>query len=93
MALATIEEPINDVKEVLEILTYKLGLRLRLKKCKFFKTKARILGHLVMREGIQMDPTKVEVIVKWSRPADGKAMQCFMGAANFHQDFHVSLPR
>ena len=34
-----------------------------------------------------MDPAKVKAIVNWSRPADGKAMQCFMGAANFHWDF------
>ena len=73
VASATVEEHIKDVKEVLEILTYKLGLRLRLKKCKFFKMEARILGHLVTREGIQMDPAKVKMIVNWPRSADGKA--------------------
>ena len=47
VASETVEEHIKDVKKVLEILMYKLGLRLYLKKCKFFKTKARILGHLL----------------------------------------------
>ena len=93
VASATVEEHIKDVKEVLEILTYKLGLRLHLKKCKFFKTEARILGHLVMREGIQIDPAKVKAIVNWPRPADGKAMQHFMGAANFHQDFSYEFAK
>ena len=89
MASATVEEHIKNVKEVLEILTYKLELRLHLKKCKFFKTESRILGHLVTRKGIQMDPAKVKAIIKWPRPVDGKAMQCFMGASNFHWDFFV----
>ena len=64
VASAKVEELIKNVKKVLEILTYKLELRLHLKKCKFFKTKARILGHLVTREGIQMDPAKVKAKVK-----------------------------
>ena len=34
-----------------------------------------------------MDPAKVKTIVKWPRPADGKAMQHFMGSPNFHWDF------
>ena len=83
----SIEEHINDVKEVLEILTYKMGLRLRLLKCKFFKTETRILGHLITREGIQMDPKKVKAILNWPRPMDGKSMQRFMGVINFHRDF------
>ena len=87
IASKSVEEHIKEVKEVLEILTYKLGLRLRLKKCKFFRTEARILGHLVTRAGIQMDPAKVKSILEWPKPMDGKAMQRFMGAANFHRDF------
>ena len=34
-----------------------------------------------------MDPKKVKDILEWPRPVDGKAMQRFLGAANFHRDF------
>ena len=87
VASKDVESHIREVKEVLEILTYKLGLRLRIKKCKFFCTEAKILGHLVTREGIKMDPAKVKAILEWQKPKDGKAMQRFLGAANFHRDF------
>ena len=87
VASKDVESHIREVKEVLEILTYKLGLRLRIKKCKFFRTEAKILGHLVTREGIKMDPAKVKAILEWQKPKDGKAMQRFLGAANFHRDF------
>jgi hypothetical protein len=34
-----------------------------------------------------MDPKKMEAILNWPRPKDAKAMQCFMGAVNFHREF------
>ena len=45
---------VADVLKILEIITYEAGLRLRLRKCKFFQTEARVLGSLVMRTGIRM---------------------------------------
>ena len=41
------ETHIKEVLIVLELLTYKAGLQLRLKKCKFFKVEARVLKSLV----------------------------------------------
>ena len=80
-------EHIQDVLQVLIALTYTAGLRLRLKKCKFFVKKARVLGSLITQQGIRMDPLKVRVIQEWPRPTDAKAMQRFLGAANFHREF------
>ena len=77
----------QDVLEILKCLTYEAGLRFRLKKCKFFVTEAKVLGSLVMRNGLRMDPLKIKAILEWPKPVDGKAMQRFMGAANFHREF------
>jgi len=78
---------IEEVKNVLKRITYDAGLRIRFNKCKFFKTEARVLGIIVSREGLQMDPKKIDAIINWPRPVDGKSMQRFMGAANFHREF------
>ena len=86
-------EHIRDVKEILEALTYKAGLRLRLSKCKFFRKEARVLGSLVTIEGLRMDPAKVKAVVEWPRPVDGKAIQRFMGAVNFHRDFSAEFAK
>ena len=45
------------------------------------------MGNIVGREGIRMDPKKVKGIMQWVRPVDGKAMQRFLGAANFHREY------
>ena len=58
-----------------------------MKKCRFFKTEARVLGFFVTRDGVKMDPKKIKAIAEWPRPVDGKAMQRFMGAVNFNREF------
>jgi hypothetical protein len=93
IASTSVEEHVNKVKEVLERITYNAGLRIRLSKCKFFKTSCRVLGTIVSREGLQMDPRKIESIVNWPRPIDGKGIQRFIGAANFHREFTHEFAR
>jgi hypothetical protein len=78
---------VKRVREVLEALTYEAGLRLRVSKCKFFQTEARLLGYRVTREGIHMDIKKVESIQAWERPVDGKGVQRFLGAVNYNRIF------
>ena len=75
IASKTTEEHIKAVKEVLERITYKAGLRIKSKKCKFFQTEARVLGIIVSRTGLKMDPKKIESIVNWPRPIDGLGIQ------------------
>ena len=81
----------RDVLKVLELLTYEARLCLRLTKCRFFQTEAKVLGSLLTRAGIRMDPLKMKAIVEWPRPVDGKAMQHFLRAANFHRDFSAKF--
>jgi len=40
----------------------------KLKKCEFWLGEVRFLGHLVSKEGVSVDPTKVEAILNWCRP-------------------------
>jgi hypothetical protein len=91
VASATEEYHIKLVKEVLKRLIYDAGLRINLKKSKFFKQEAKILGMVVSKTEVQMDPMKVETINNWLQPIDKKRIQKFMGAANFHRNFsHIS---
>ena len=38
------------------------GLKLKPKKCEFFKSKIAYLGHIVLAKGIETDPKKVEAV-------------------------------
>ena len=82
-----------DVLEILKCLTYEAGLRLRISKCKFYQTSARVLGSILTQDGIKMDPAKVKAIVNWPKPVDGKGVQRFLGAAGFHRDFTPEYAR
>jgi transposase InsO family protein len=78
---------VQDVLKALEALTYKAGLKLKLSKCKFFQTEAKVLGSILTRDGILMDPLKTKAILNWNPPVDGKAMQRFLGAVNWNRSF------
>ena len=87
VALLTVKDHICDNLQLLEKLTYKAGLRIQLKKCKPFVKEATILGSVISSTGIRMDPLKIKAITNWPRPVDAKALQQFLGAANFRHEF------
>ena len=37
----------------------------KLEKCDFWLQEIQFLGHMVSKEGISVDPTKVEAVTKW----------------------------
>ena len=48
-------------------------------KCEFWLNEMLFLGHVVFRNGIFVDPEKVEAIVKWERPKNVTEIQSFLG--------------
>ena len=40
----------------------------KLSKCEFWLNGVSFLGHLVSKDGIQVDPRKIEVIIEWKPP-------------------------
>uniref|UniRef100_A0A9J8DDL7 Reverse transcriptase/retrotransposon-derived protein RNase H-like domain-containing protein n=1 Tax=Cyprinus carpio carpio TaxID=630221 RepID=A0A9J8DDL7_CYPCA len=44
-------------------------------------------GYIVSSEGIRMDPDKVKAVVDWPSPDSRKALQRFLGFANFYRGF------
>uniref|UniRef100_A0A9J8D497 Reverse transcriptase/retrotransposon-derived protein RNase H-like domain-containing protein n=1 Tax=Cyprinus carpio carpio TaxID=630221 RepID=A0A9J8D497_CYPCA len=45
------------------------------------------LGHIISTEGVRMDPEKVKAVVNWPSPESRKALQRFLGFANFYRRF------
>ena len=39
-------------------------------KCKFFKSEIQYLGHVILGDGISVDPTKIQVIIDWPTPTN-----------------------
>ena len=61
------EEHIERLRGVFKKLSA-AGLRLKLRKCEFFKPKITYLGHIVSKDGIETEKRKVTAIQEWPIP-------------------------
>ena len=66
-------------------------LQLNPHKCIFCVNVGRFLWFIVLREGIRVDPLKVEAILQLSSPRNIKHLQCLQGMENFLQRFMVNF--
>ena len=72
------EEHKEHLQTVLNVLR-KHQLFVKFKKCEFWLDKVAFLGHVVTREGIAVDPGKVEAVVNWVRPSNAHEVRSFLG--------------
>jgi hypothetical protein len=63
----TWDEHVRHVKQVLDTLQRE-KIYVKLSKCEFGKTKLAYLGHIVGGGQLKIDPSKIDVIVKWHEP-------------------------
>ena len=59
----------------------------KLKKCEFWLDSVAFLGHVVSKDGIAVDPKKVEVVVEWNRPNSVTEVRSFLGLAGYYRRF------
>lgn len=58
----------EDHDKHLEILLKTLRRnQLYAKKCDFWKDKVKFLGHVISKDGVSMDPFKVEAVMEWKQ--------------------------
>lgn len=82
----TLEEHRVHVMKVLTALG-DAGLQLDIDKCEFEVTETKYLGLIISRDGVKMDPAKVQSILEWQKPTHIKDVQAFLGFANFYRRF------
>ena len=63
------------------------GISLNPKKCHFGVQKAKLLGHIVSKYRVMIDPERVEAINKVPIPRTKKRIQYFFGQINFIRRF------
>ncbi|RVW82200.1 Transposon Ty3-I Gag-Pol polyprotein [Vitis vinifera] len=62
-------------------------LVLNWEKCHFMVQKGIVLGHIISKNGIEVDKAKVELIVKLPPPTNVKGIRQFLGHAGFYRRF------
>jgi hypothetical protein len=65
----------------------RFGLSLNPKKSHFSMREGKLLGHIVSRDGIKIDPKRIEAIDTINIPKNVKGIQSFLGRINFLRRF------
>jgi hypothetical protein len=55
--------------------------------CEFWLDRVIFLGHVVSKDGISVDPKKVEAIVNWERPTNVHEIKSFLGLIGYYWRF------
>ena len=65
----------------------KYGISFNRRKCVFAVSEGKLLGHIVSKKGISIDPERIKAIEQIPLPHNKKGMQSFMGTINFVRRF------
>ena len=80
------EEHAQHLRVVLELLKEK-KLYAKLSKCEFWLSEVSFLGHVISKNGIVVDPTKVEAVSQWEVPKNASKIRSFLGLAGYYRNF------
>jgi hypothetical protein len=88
----SLEEHEDHLRIVLQILRDK-KLYAKLKKCEFWLNQVVFLGHVISKDGITVDPSKIEAVVSWDRPTNVSEVRSFLGLAGYYRRFVEGFSR
>ena len=77
-------EHVSRLREVFQRF-HNANLKINPSKCAFFQTKLQILGHIVSKDGLQVDPEKVDVVKKFPIPKNQTEVKSFLGLASYYR--------
>ena len=69
----------------------KYGISLNPKKSLFGLEEGKLLGHIISKDGIRIDPDRIQAILQVPHPRNIKELQAFLGKINFLRRFIPNL--
>jgi len=81
-----LEEHEDQLRIVLQKLKDK-QLYAKFSKCEFWLERISFLEHVISKEGITVDPKKIEAVVNWERPTNVHEIRSFLGLAGYYRRF------
>nr|GEW70199.1 putative reverse transcriptase domain-containing protein [Tanacetum cinerariifolium] len=76
----------EHLKAILELLK-KEELYAKFSKCEFWIPKVQLLDHVIDRQGIYVDPAKIESVKDWASPKSPTEIRKFLGLAGYYRRF------
>jgi hypothetical protein len=62
-------------------------LHAKFSKCEFWLDRVEFLGHVITKEGIAVNPDKVQTVLEWQAPKNVKEIRSFLGMAGYYRRF------
>jgi hypothetical protein len=56
-------------------------------ECEFWLDKVIFLGHVISKDGIIVDPAKVEAVINWKRPENSTEIRSILGLTGYYHRF------
>jgi hypothetical protein len=69
------------------IYSLRTNFFLKQSKCAFGTSEVEYLGHLVGKDGIRVDPKKIEAMQYWPHPKTLKSLHGFLGLTRYYRKF------
>ncbi|XP_027186190.1 uncharacterized mitochondrial protein AtMg00860-like [Cicer arietinum] len=92
----TPEEHASHLQIVLQVLRVR-KLYAKPSKCEFWMSEVKFLSHVINKEGVAVDPSKVEAVLKWEHPRNVTEVWSFLGLTEYYSRFirkfsQIALP-
>jgi hypothetical protein len=62
-------------------------------KCEFWLDSVKFLGHTFSKDGISVDPSKVQEVMDWKPPKSVHQIRSFLGPVGYYRRFILDLSR
>eukprot|EP00983_Pelagomonas_calceolata_P077567 1153928-Pelagomonas_calceolata.AAC.2 len=76
----------DHLRQLFQLLRHH-GLYAKLPKCTFNKPEVHYLEHVIGRDGLKVDPQKIQTVAGWPTPKDVHEVRQFLGLTNYFRKF------
>eukprot|EP00253_Pinus_taeda_P025829 PITA_25829 len=84
------QEHLKHLRQIF-ITCRKYGISLNPKESLFGLEEGKLLGHIISKDGIRIDPDRIQAILQMPHPRNIKELQAFLGKINFLRRFIPNL--
>nr|XP_043629853.1 uncharacterized protein LOC122601150 [Erigeron canadensis] len=82
----------EHLRTILEVLREN-NLYGKFSKCEFWLKEVHFLGHVISSEGLKVDPSKIEAVMKSEQPKSPTKIKSFLGLSGYYRRFIQDFSR